>query len=406
MIPLDLDLGASTEDGSGGAARLHQKALAAPDRVRAASMEPSRAGVLLSDLRTDGGRRPVADVVSAVMRLVEGLAPPIVFYVRLLNPKLDGFDAVERFFRHVVDPVVKDLGYAPFETGRDPTEYAWMNEEIFDRLHYSSAVVVDVTGLRNNCFLEFGYALGRGLRVIVTAMKDTHPPSIREMVPHHFWEDTADDMARQRALKEFWAKTHRSATSRATAEHPVSKIRAGRRPREVYISVDTEAAGPVPGLYSMLALGACVVGRPARGVLRELRPITDAFVPEALRVGGLSMERLRRGGARPGGGHGRVRDAGCATRRPCTDAPCSWLSTTASTGRSSTGTSTGFWVSNPFGIGGVDIKAYYMGLVGCAWADTTSSRLPRTFPERVAAHTQRARRRTRAGGHLREAPCH
>jgi hypothetical protein len=205
VIPLDLDLGASSEDGSGGAARLHKKALAAPaEFVRV--MDPTRAGVLLSDLRTDGGRRPVGEVVSALIRLVEALAPPTVCYVRLLNPKLDGFNAVERFFRHVVDPTVKDLGYAPFEIGRHPTDYAWMNEEIFDRLHYSGAVVVDVTGLRNNCFMELGYALGRGLRVIVTAMKDTDPPFDSQMVPHHFWEDATDDAARQQAFKEFWAK--------------------------------------------------------------------------------------------------------------------------------------------------------------------------------------------------------
>ena len=29
--------------------------------------------------------------------------------------------------------------------------------------------------------------------------------------------------------------------------------------REVYISVDIEAAGPVPAIYSMLSLGAVVV---------------------------------------------------------------------------------------------------------------------------------------------------
>ena len=29
---------------------------------------------------------------------------------------------------------------------------------------------------------------------------------------------------------------------------------------ETYISVDVEAAGPIPGAYSLLAIGACVVG--------------------------------------------------------------------------------------------------------------------------------------------------
>ncbi len=37
-------------------------------------------------------------------------------------------------------------------------------------------------------------------------MKDTAPPFDSQMVPHHFWEDTADDVVRQRAFKEFWGK--------------------------------------------------------------------------------------------------------------------------------------------------------------------------------------------------------
>lgn len=205
VIPLDLELGASTGDGSGGAARLHKKALAAPaEFVRLT--EPWRAGVLLSDLRTENGGRPVADVVSAVMQVIENLSPPVVFYVRLLNPTIDGFEPAERFFRDVVDAVVEDLGYTPFETGRDPTEYAWMNEEIFDRLHHSGVVVADMTGLRNNCFMELGYALGRGLRVVVTTMRGSRPPFDSQMIPHHFWDDTGDNTARQQAFKEFWAK--------------------------------------------------------------------------------------------------------------------------------------------------------------------------------------------------------
>ena len=31
---------------------------------------------------------------------------------------------------------------------------------------------------------------------------------------------------------------------------------------ECYISVDVEAAGPIPGTYSLLSIGACVVGNP------------------------------------------------------------------------------------------------------------------------------------------------
>ncbi|MGW3148134.1 3'-5' exonuclease [Streptomyces sp. NPDC001177] len=78
----------------------------------------------------------------------------------------------------------------------------------------------------------------------------------------------------------------------------------------LYISVDIEADGPIPGPYSMLSLGAAVAGaQDADGFTaadpeqltfyRELRPISDEFVPEALAVSGLDRERLRSEGAEP-----------------------------------------------------------------------------------------------------------
>jgi DNA polymerase III epsilon subunit-like protein len=74
--------------------------------------------------------------------------------------------------------------------------------------------------------------------------------------------------------------------------------------------VDIEADGPIPGPYSMLSLGAAVAGvqdadgftpadPTARTFYRELRPISEEFVPEALAVSGLDRERLRREGLEP-----------------------------------------------------------------------------------------------------------
>ncbi|WP_175409185.1 3'-5' exoribonuclease domain-containing protein [Streptomyces sp. TRM64462] len=83
------------------------------------------------------------------------------------------------------------------------------------------------------------------------------------------------------------------------------------RPRpSLYISVDIEADGPVPGPYSMLSFGAAVAGRQDGGgyvaadpeaatFYRELRPISGEFVPEALAVSGLDRERLLEEGAEP-----------------------------------------------------------------------------------------------------------
>ncbi len=203
IIPLDLNLGCSVDDGVGGGAMLYRRALAAP-REFMRLVDPPRAPLLLSETRTDAGQRPTTDLIPAILGLIEVLAPPTVFCVRLLNPKIDGYGVVERYFRQVVEPVVHDLGYDTFEPGRGQSEYAWMNEEVFDRLHYSSAVVVDVTGLRNNCFMELGYALGHSLPVIVTALDGTQVPFDSQMLPHHFWSDTADDLNRQQGFREFW----------------------------------------------------------------------------------------------------------------------------------------------------------------------------------------------------------
>lgn len=52
---------------------------------------------------------------------------------------------------------------------------------------------------------------------------------------------------------------------------------------EAYISVDIEASGPIPGEYSMLSLGACVVGDTAKTFYREIKPITDKYVQRAFR---------------------------------------------------------------------------------------------------------------------------
>lgn len=78
----------------------------------------------------------------------------------------------------------------------------------------------------------------------------------------------------------------------------------------LYISVDIEADGPIPGPYSMLSMGAAVAGvQDADGFIpadpeqrtfyRELRPISEEFVPEALTVSGLDRERLRTEGTEP-----------------------------------------------------------------------------------------------------------
>jgi hypothetical protein len=56
-----------------------------------------------------------------------------------------------------------------------------------------------------------------------------------------------------------------------------------------YVMVDIEADGPAPGLYSMVSIGAVLV-TPAldQTFYGQLRPISDAWIPEALAISGVS----------------------------------------------------------------------------------------------------------------------
>lgn len=59
----------------------------------------------------------------------------------------------------------------------------------------------------------------------------------------------------------------------------------------MYIMVDVEADGPVPGLYSMVSFGAVVVEEGLhRTFYGECRPLTTEWIPEALSVSGFTRE--------------------------------------------------------------------------------------------------------------------
>jgi hypothetical protein len=84
---------------------------------------------------------------------------------------------------------------------------------------------------------------------------------------------------------------------------------AHRVPQEVYCSVDIEADGPIPGPYSMVSFGVAVAGRrdgnfvaadpAAETFYRELRPISDEYLPTALEVSGLDRAHLVAHGSPP-----------------------------------------------------------------------------------------------------------
>lgn len=68
---------------------------------------------------------------------------------------------------------------------------------------------------------------------------------------------------------------------------------------EAYICVDVETAGPIPGDYSLLSIGACTIYGPQSTFYIELQPINENISAESIRVHGLSMQHLMLTGVPP-----------------------------------------------------------------------------------------------------------
>jgi hypothetical protein len=82
-------------------------------------------------------------------------------------------------------------------------------------------------------------------------------------------------------------------------------------PTDIYFSADVETDGPIPGPFSMLSFALVPAGtfdgstfaRPpnySETFYAELKPISETFELDALRVNGLDRERLAREGLEPG----------------------------------------------------------------------------------------------------------
>jgi DNA polymerase III epsilon subunit-like protein len=155
------------------------------------------------------------------------------------------------------------------------------------------------------------------------------------------------------------------------------------QPPECYVSVDVETAGPNPADYALLTVGACLVDDPSQTFHAEIQPTTLRSTPEALAVTGLSLERLAREGLPPAEAMRRFED---------------WLAHVVPHGQHPVfvGFNAAFdWMfvadyfhrflgRNPFGHTALDIKAYYMGLTGVAWSETTKAALATRYPDHPA----------------------
>lgn len=141
---------------------------------------------------------------------------------------------------------------------------------------------------------------------------------------------------------------------------------------ECYISVDVETAGPVPSLYSMLSVGACLVEDPDCGFYVEIAPEHQAVSPGSLDVTGLSMAELTATGEPPAAAMERfeqwveqVTPDGQTPVFVGFNAPFDWMFVADYFHR--------HLGRNPFGHVALDIKAYYTGKFGTPFARSSMS---------------------------------
>ncbi|HGH3627498.1 3'-5' exonuclease (plasmid) [Acinetobacter baumannii] len=144
--------------------------------------------------------------------------------------------------------------------------------------------------------------------------------------------------------------------------------------KEVFISVDVETSGPIPGDYDLLSIGMCLVDKPTVNFYCELKPISNKYDPEALSVTGFNLDTLLSTGLLA-----NVAMAEC----------CKWIdqNITANEIPIFVGFNVGFdWSfinyyfhkylgNNPFGYTSVDIKSMYFGCFGGNWSETKSSNI-------------------------------
>ncbi|RJF89265.1 hypothetical protein D3874_21715 [Oleomonas cavernae] len=151
-------------------------------------------------------RQSTAERVGDLVDLLESLERPPAFAVRLLNPDLPEYADVQDFFDIVVQPVIEsELGYRLVVIdGRQAYDHARIDEEIFAKLHRSSVVLADITGARPNCFLELGYALGRGLPTMVMAREGGSLPFDITTLSGLHWSTKGSAEDRRSAFREHW----------------------------------------------------------------------------------------------------------------------------------------------------------------------------------------------------------
>jgi ribonuclease T len=147
---------------------------------------------------------------------------------------------------------------------------------------------------------------------------------------------------------------------------------------KAFISLDIEAAGPIPSQYALLSIGACTLTQPRKTFYVELIPDKQKSEPSAMHVHGLDLEKLKQEGLSP---------------KEAMQALADWLKQVVPTGQKPIMLAfnapfdwmfihdyfTRYLGYNPFGHSAVDIKALYLGASGQSWQESSGENLHRRY---------------------------
>jgi ribonuclease T len=163
---------------------------------------------------------------------------------------------------------------------------------------------------------------------------------------------------------------------------------------EALISVDVEASGPVPGTYSLLAIGACSVEKTSERFYVELRPDGERYDQHAIEISWPevpaveTLARLEREGLEPRSAMASFNDwvvrvaAGSKPVYLGWNAAFDWAFTHYEFVAGG--------INDPFGYAPLDVKSYWAGRAGVSLEATRKSQLPGWLFEGLGEHTHRA----------------
>jgi DNA polymerase III epsilon subunit-like protein len=155
---------------------------------------------------------------------------------------------------------------------------------------------------------------------------------------------------------------------------------------EKYVSIDMEASGPIPGEYSMLSIGACIVGDAKKRFYVEIKPLNGNYVKGALKVCGLSMEKLKRDGASPDAAIKKFAEWVVRATRGGTPVFCCWSTTDWLFMK---WYMVKFGYPRLFGYSACEMKSYYTGMMNTGFNRVKKKYLPKELMP-VREHTHNA----------------